>query len=89
MIFFINIFFKASSLTSTIKVPSFAIDIFPDSSYEVYGKTGTAELDKNNNVNSWFVGYAKKGKKQLAIAVVYENIKDGTISAKESANSKL
>ena len=30
-------------------------------------------------------GYAKKGKKQLAIAVVYENIKDGTISAKECA----
>ena len=59
--------------------------IFSGSSYEVYGKTGTAELDKNNNVNSWFVGYAKKGKKQLAIAVVYENIKDGTISAKECA----
>ena len=36
--------------------------IFSGSSYEVYGKTGTAELDKNNNVNSWFVGYAKKGK---------------------------
>lgn len=59
--------------------------IFNGSDYSVYGKTGTAELDKNNNVNSWFVGYAKKGKKKIAIAVVFENIKDGTDSAKNCA----
>ena len=32
IIFFINIFFKVSSLTSAINVPSFAIEIFPVSS---------------------------------------------------------
>lgn len=63
--------------------------IFRGSDYEAYGKTGTAELDKNNNVNSWFVGYGEKDGKKLAVAVVYENIKDGGISAKECAKKVL
>ncbi len=49
--------------------------------YQAYGKTGTAELDKNNHVNSWFVGYAKKGNKKIAIAVVLENMLEGNSPA--------
>lgn len=49
--------------------------------YEAYGKTGTAELDKDDHINSWFMGYAKKGKKQVAIAVVLENMNQGSDSA--------
>lgn len=49
--------------------------------YEAYGKTGTAEIDKEDHVNSWFMGYAKKGKKKVAIAVVIENINEGSDSA--------
>lgn len=56
-----------------------------NSSYKAYGKTGTAELDKNDNINSWFVGYAKKGKKKIAVAIVFENVKQGSISAVNSA----
>ena len=51
------------------------------SDYTAYGKTGTAEVDKKDNVNSWFVGYAKKGKKKVAIAVVLENMPEGSNSA--------
>lgn len=55
--------------------------IMANASYKAYGKTGTAELDKNDNVNSWFVGYAKKGNKKIAIAVVFENMRQGSTSA--------
>lgn len=51
------------------------------SDYKAYGKTGTAELNKEDNINSWFVGYAKKGKKKIAVAVVFENVHEGSTSA--------
>ena len=49
--------------------------------YECGGKTGTAQIDKNNNVNSWFVGYAKNGDKNITISVCVENVQDGTVKA--------
>jgi peptidoglycan glycosyltransferase len=55
--------------------------IMAGAGYDAYGKTGTAEVDKEDNVNSWFVGYAQKGKKKIAIAVVIENIREGSNSA--------
>ena len=55
--------------------------IMANSDYSAYGKTGTAEVDKKDNVNSWFVGYAKKGKRKIAIAVVIENMPEGSNSA--------
>ncbi|WP_302627011.1 penicillin-binding protein 2 [uncultured Eubacterium sp.] len=63
--------------------------VFSGANYQVYGKTGTAEVDKNDNVNSWFVGYAKKGKKKLAIAVVIENMHEGSTSATNCAKEVL
>ena len=38
-------------------------------------------LDKNNNVNSWFVGYGEKDGKKIAIAVVIEDMPEGSDSA--------
>lgn len=49
--------------------------------YEAYGKTGTAEVDKEDHVNSWFMGYAQKDKKKVAIAIVIENMDEGSDSA--------
>jgi peptidoglycan glycosyltransferase len=60
--------------------------IMAGKTYESYGKTGTAEIDKKDNVNSWFVGYAKKGKKKIAIAVVLENMPEGSNSAVNCAS---
>lgn len=51
------------------------------SDYKAYGKTGTAELDKQDKINSWFIGFAKKGDKCIAIAVVLEDINQGDDSA--------
>lgn len=39
---------------------------------EVGGKTGTAQWAKGKKPHSWFVGYAMKGDKKVAVAVVVE-----------------
>jgi peptidoglycan glycosyltransferase len=39
----------------------------------VGGKTGTAEVGSNANPHTWFVGYAKKDNRQIAIAVFIKN----------------
>lgn len=59
--------------------------ILAGADYKSGGKTGTAQIDSKNNVNSWFVGYAKKGKKNISIAVVIENVPDGSIKAVQCA----
>lgn len=59
--------------------------ILAKSKYQSAGKTGTAQIDSNNNINSWFVGYAKKGKKNITVCVVIENVPDGSIKAVECA----
>ncbi len=41
--------------------------------YTAYGKTGTAEWNDKKHTHSWFIGYAKNGEKQIAIAVILEN----------------
>ncbi len=55
--------------------------ILANTDYNAYGKTGTAEIDKQDHINSWFIGYATKGTKKIAIAVVIENIPQGNDSA--------
>lgn len=49
--------------------------MFIGQSYDVYGKTGTAQVsDSTDQVNSWFVAYAQqKGYEDIAIAVVVED----------------
>ena len=55
--------------------------------YNAYGKTGTAELNSQGLENSWFVGFAEKDGRQIAVAIVFENVypgqKYGVIAAKQ------
>ena len=52
------------------------------SKYRAYGKTGTAEYSSNKRQShSWFVGFAKKGKKKIAVAVVMEGAGSGSAYA--------
>lgn len=50
-------------------------------SYEAAGKTGSAEYNSARDSHGWFIGYAKKGKKKVAIAVIVENGGSGSRSA--------
>lgn len=56
------------------------------SSYSAAGKTGTAQLDDDDNINSWFVGYASDDDgREIAICVVLENVAQGSSSASSAA----
>jgi len=45
--------------------------------YTAYGKTGTAQIDSGGKENSWFVGYAEKDGKKIAVAIVFEQVNPG------------
>lgn len=47
-------------------------------SYTAYGKTGTAETGDGNKAHSWFVGFAEKDGKTIAVALVMENMPEGS-----------
>ena len=49
----------------------------------VYGKTGSAEIDSDRNINSWFIGFAEdeENEKSYTIVVVAENVPAGISSA--------
>lgn len=50
--------------------------------YEAYGKTGTAEFSSNKNeAHSWFIGFAKKDDKKIAVAVIMEKGGAGSSNA--------
>ncbi len=46
---------------------------FSGRSYDVCGKTGTAEYDNEGNCNSWFVGFSNPDNPDLVISVVVED----------------
>ena len=48
-------------------------------SYTAYGKTGTAEFsDNKSEAHSWFVGFAEKDEKKIAVAIVLERAGSGS-----------
>ncbi|MCR4611072.1 MAG: penicillin-binding protein 2, partial [Lachnospiraceae bacterium] len=52
------------------------------SNYEAYGKTGTAEFaDNSDESHAWFVGFATKDDKSIAIAVLQEKGGSGSKGA--------
>lgn len=53
------------------------------SNLTVYGKTGSAEIDSERNINSWFIGFAEneENTKNYTIVVVAENVASGTSPA--------
>lgn len=50
--------------------------------YKAYGKTGTAEFSSNKDeAHSWFIGFAQKGEKKIAVAVIMEKAGAGSSHA--------
>ena len=55
-----------------------------DRSYHAYGKTGSAEFgqsDGSRGTHSWFMGYAEKDGKKIAVAVLAEGAGSGSSTA--------
>lgn len=47
-------------------------------SYQVAGKTGTAEIDSEGTSHAWFVGFAPAGNPKIAVSVVVEGAGTGS-----------
>jgi len=47
------------------------------SGHTVYGKTGSAEVDGQENTNAWFVGFLGDDDAPYAVAIVLENVGGG------------
>lgn len=56
---------------------------------DIYGKTGTAQVDSSNTSNSWFVGFIKNENAPLAFAVYAEGGGSGSRTAAVIANTVL
>ncbi len=46
--------------------------------YTAYGKTGTAEYDSSGNSHAWFIGYAEKDGKKIAVSIIVEGAGTGS-----------
>lgn len=71
-------------LTVTHDPRGTAYGVFRYINYEVYGKTGTAQTGPGELPHAWFSGYTDRkleGKPDIAIAVLVENVGDGSVYA--------
>jgi len=53
---------------------------FWDTSYDVAGKTGTAEYDNQGNCNSWFVGFSNPDNPDIVVSVIVEDYTSNGVS---------
>jgi peptidoglycan glycosyltransferase len=75
---------EAQNLTEYMKTVcdyGTAANIMGGASYDVAGKTGTAEYDNEGNSNSWFVGFTNPDSPDIAISVVVEDYNTNGVSA--------
>ena len=47
----------------------------------VAAKTGTSQIANNEKINAFFVGYAPADNPQIAILVLIENAREGSLNA--------
>ena len=60
---------------------------FGGSSYDVAGKTGTAEYDNEGNCNSWFIGFSNPDYPDICVSVVVEDSNTNGVSASAVART--
>jgi peptidoglycan glycosyltransferase len=75
---------EAANLTEYMKTVcdyGTAANIMGGASYDVAGKTGTAEYDNEGNSNSWFIGFTNPDDPDIAISVVVEDYSTYGVSA--------
>lgn len=58
-----------------------AANFMAGASYDVAGKTGTAEYDNEGNCNSWFIGFSNPDNPDLVVSVVVEDYNSNGVSA--------
>jgi cell division protein FtsI/penicillin-binding protein 2 len=82
---------EADTLTSYMRsvVTNGTGNAFRYSSYDVAGKTGSAQYDSSSNYHSWFVGFAPYDSPEISISVILEGGYSGVASAQYVAKTVL
>lgn len=83
---------KSTAQTISSYMKSNVVNTYGESRFpglDIYGKTGTAQVDSSNISNSWFVGFIKNEEAPLAFAVYAEGGGSGSRTAAAIANTVL
>lgn len=73
----------------TIESPEGTAHLMADLPFKVAGKTGTAQIGKNKLENAFFVGFAPVDDPQIALLILVENSKQGSLNAVPIAKDVL
>ncbi len=76
-------------MRATVTSPAGTAHTMNDLPFSVCAKTGSAQIKNNSQENAFFVGYAPCDNPQIAILVLIENSRDGSLNAVPVAKDVL
>ncbi|RJP43901.1 penicillin-binding protein 2 [Candidatus Parcubacteria bacterium] len=76
-------------MQEAVTAPLGTANLLADLGFSVGAKTGTAQVRANTEENAFFVGYAPSDKPQIAILVLVENAREGSLNAVPIAKDVL
>ncbi|KKR55726.1 MAG: Penicillin-binding protein 2 [Candidatus Curtissbacteria bacterium GW2011_GWA1_40_24] len=76
-------------MVDAVEKPYGTAHLLADLSLKIAAKTGTAQTEGNAKINAFFVGYAPTEEPQIAILVLIENAKEGSLNAVPVAKDVL
>jgi len=76
-------------MVETITSPLGTAHLMIDLPFEIAGKTGSAQIEGNKYENAFFVGFAPKDNPQIAILILVEKARQGSLNAVPIAKDVL
>jgi penicillin-binding protein 2 len=68
------------AMEDTVSKPYGTAYLLHDLPIKVAGKTGSAQVEGNTKINAFFVGYAPAQNPQIALLLLIENAKEGSLN---------
>lgn len=76
-------------MIDTVEKPYGTAYLLADLPISVAAKTGTSQIESNTKINAFFVGYAPSQNPEIAILVLIENAREGSLNAVPVAKDVL
>jgi len=67
-------------MEDAVNKPYGTANLLADLPFKIAAKTGSAQTDNNTKVNAFFVGYAPADNPQIAILILIENAREGSLN---------
>jgi penicillin-binding protein 2 len=68
------------AMIDVVSKPYGTAHLLNDLPFQVAGKTGSAQYDRNTKLNAFFVGYAPANDPEIAILILIEDAKEGSLN---------